>query len=286
MEEHPAVDDRLAARPAELREQLGGRLGEHDVRAEVRQVAGGRRPSRERRVGCQDDLPRAQAAAGSLELVRRAGAHRRHARPLVQRHAGFERRPAQRAHEQPRMDGRALGKEDSAAEDRRRDAACQFVRSEGDRLILATEARGSGHRLLDAGVLRGRSRHLEHPGLAEPDVLAATLGPRPDPRDDLLPRPCELECPLPAEQRQDGRERRPVAVDEASVAAARPVPADLRLKQRHAQLGRALTQRERGPEPRVAAADDRHVRRRVDGESGRRRRIALRRQRLLEPPRG
>ena len=39
VEEHAAVDDRLAAGPADLREQVGRGLGEHDVRAEVREAA-------------------------------------------------------------------------------------------------------------------------------------------------------------------------------------------------------------------------------------------------------
>jgi hypothetical protein len=40
MQKHAPVEDRLAARPPDLLEQLRYRLGQHDVRAEVRHVPG------------------------------------------------------------------------------------------------------------------------------------------------------------------------------------------------------------------------------------------------------
>ena len=49
VEEHPAVGDRLAARPADLREQLRHRLGQDDVAAEGRQPAASRAASRSSR---------------------------------------------------------------------------------------------------------------------------------------------------------------------------------------------------------------------------------------------
>jgi hypothetical protein len=127
---------------------------------------------------------------------------------------------------------------------------------------------------------------VQHPAFAQPDVLAARLGERADPRDDLLAGTRERERILLAEQRDEGGDRRPVAVAEAAVAAARAVAADLGLEQRDPELGRTLAQRERRPEAGVAAADDGDVRGRIPFEARRRRRIALRRQRLLEPPRG
>ena len=77
------------------------------------------------------------------------------------------------------MDGRALGVEDAAAEDRRGDAPATSSARQRDRLLRPTDARRGGRRLLDRGVLRRRGGHLEHPGLAQPDVLPAT--PRPTP---------------------------------------------------------------------------------------------------------
>ncbi len=128
-----------------------------------------------------------------------------------------------------------FGIEDAAArktgeETRSRD----FLRRERDGLVGASHPRGGRDRLLDGSILRRRGRHLEHPALAQPDVLAARLGPGADAGDDLLPRARELERPLFAEHREDRGEGAPVAVDEAAVAAARPVPADLRLEQRDA----------------------------------------------------
>ncbi len=46
VEEHPPVDDRFAAGPADLAQKLRHRLGEHDVRAEVRHVPAHGPPAR------------------------------------------------------------------------------------------------------------------------------------------------------------------------------------------------------------------------------------------------
>jgi len=138
------------------------------------------------------------------------------------------------------MDGRALGVEDARPEDRRRDPLCHLLGRERDRVLGAANARGRGHRLVDDGILRGRGRHLEHAALDQPHVLASRLGPGADPRDDALALPGELERPLLAEQRQDRGKGAPIAMDEAAVAAARPVPADLGLEERDAELGRLL----------------------------------------------
>ena len=99
VDEHAPVDDRLAARPVDLLEQLGHRLGQHDVRAEVRQAPRGRPPAGERGVRRKHDLGRAQRAARRRDL---AVAHAQRGRLLVDRHAGRERVAAQRAHEQAR----------------------------------------------------------------------------------------------------------------------------------------------------------------------------------------
>jgi len=73
-------------------------------------------------------------------------------------------------------------------------------------------------------------------------------------------------------------------VAEAAVAPARSPPAVVGLEDDDVEPGLAFLQGERGPETRVAAADDRDVGLGVTFE--RRRRIAAeaRGERLLEPP--
>jgi len=73
-------------------------------------------------------------------------------------------------------------------------------------------------------------------------------------------------------------------VAEAAVAPARAPPAVVGLEDDDVEPGLAFLQGERGPETRVAAADDRDVGLGVTFE--RRRRIAAeaRGERLLEPP--
>src|SRR4029077_20821953 len=105
-------------------------------------------------------------------------------------------------------------------------------------------------------------------------------------RSDWLAGGGEWKPLLLTQHGEDRGERAPVAVDEAAVPAARPVPADLRLQDRDAQLRRLLAQRERRPEAGVPAADDCDIRGRIARERGCRHRIALARKRVLQPPRG
>jgi hypothetical protein len=73
-------------------------------------------------------------------------------------------------------------------------------------------------------------------------------------------------------------------VEEAAVAPARAAAALVGLEDDDVEPGLAFLQRERGPEPRVAPADDRDVGLGVTLE--RRRRLAAKAcgERLLEPP--
>jgi hypothetical protein len=85
---------------------------------------------------------------------------------------------------------------------------------------------------------------------------------------------------LAAELVAQARQVAPVAVDEAAVAPARAAAAVLRFEQDDVEPGLALFQRQRGPEARVAAADDDDIGLGVPLE--RRRRLI--RAGLLEPP--
>jgi len=68
VQEHSPVDDRLAARPADLVEQLGHGFSQDDVAAEVRQRTGERPPARRGGVDGEYDLTRAHPAAREREL--------------------------------------------------------------------------------------------------------------------------------------------------------------------------------------------------------------------------
>jgi len=96
VEEHPPVDDRLAGGPADLLEQLGFRLGEHDIRAEVREAPPRGTPPGQRRIRRQHDLGRAQHTVRGRHL---SVAHTQGRRALVHRDAGRDRSTAQRTHE-------------------------------------------------------------------------------------------------------------------------------------------------------------------------------------------
>jgi len=125
VDEHAAVDDRLAARPVDLLEQLRHRLGQHDVRAKVRQAACSGSPRRKCGVRRKHDLGRAQHPVRRCDL---AVADAQRGRLLVDRHAGGKRVAPQRAHEQAGMHGRAVAEVDAASEDGRAHALRDLVR--------------------------------------------------------------------------------------------------------------------------------------------------------------
>ena len=151
-------------------------------------------------------------------------------------------------------------------------------------LLFDAERSHGLDRTLDAGVFGLAGRDLEHAALAEPDVLAVALAERAHRRHDAGRSVCELQRGTVSQHASERRQRRPVAMQEPSVPAARPV-ADLAcLEQRHGERGVALAQREGRPEPRVPTADDRDVH--VDRPVERRRYLcASVDSRLLEPPR-
>ena len=249
VDEHAAVDDRLPAGPVDLLEQLRDGLGEHDVRAEVREAARGGPPARERGVRREHDLGRTQSPVRRRDL---AVAHAQRRRLLVDRHACSEHVASQRAHEQPGMHGRSVAEVDAGPKDGRADALRQLVRRQRDGFLRMADARGRFDGALDRAVLRGRGRDVESPTLAQPDVVTECSHGRHDP----LARAAKTKRILLAEHGQDGRERRPVAVAEAAVPPARPGAADLGLDERDTQIRVAFAQGQRRPQAGVAAADD------------------------------
>ena len=112
VEEHAAVRDRLAARPADLLEQLRDRLRQDDSTAE-RRLPPADRPARRPRVQREHDFGRAD---GSGRCIEPSGLDRGHGRVLVELDVGIPSGPLQRQREPRRLHRRAVAKEDAAAE--------------------------------------------------------------------------------------------------------------------------------------------------------------------------
>src|SRR5439155_23475685 len=128
-------------------------------------------------------------------------------------------------------------------------------------------------------------RDAQPPTPARPPVDPAPLAELADPGNDPVRDPRERERSLVAEPLAKPREVAPVAMHEPAVAAARTSAALVRLEHDDAQVGVTLLQRERRPEARVAAADDRDVGLCVTVERrGRLRVTPLGGERLLQPP--
>ena len=117
VEEHAPVGDRLAARPAEaLLQQVGYRLRQDDVGAELRERARGGAPAGECRVRREHDVAGADRPFGRLhDSVAHAGGGCVLVGSLDAR---GERPPAERPRESSRLHGRAFAEEDAAAEPR------------------------------------------------------------------------------------------------------------------------------------------------------------------------
>src|SRR5437868_8172381 len=175
------------------------------------------------------------------------------------------------------MDRAALAEEDAATEARRATALGHLRTEERDSLLLDTECSCGSDLGVESGVLRGGGGDLEHPRAAEPDVDAELLHGR----DRALGCARDGEGTLVAEPRAKPREVRPVTVEEASVATARPVAAPRCLEEHDAKRRLPAPQRQPRPESGVAASDDRDVGLDLAFE----RRLGRIGRRLLPPPR-
>ena len=276
MEEHAPVDDRLAAGPADLVEQLRHGLGQHDVAPELRQPAREPDASRQSSVRREHDL--AAPGPGPRGVSTR--------RPSI-RTTGVRSWRAMPASSTAARSARASRAGCTVAPSRKRTpprnaASCSAPRPRrprGHGLLRARRARAAATARATTCVLRRRRRHLEHPGLAQPHVLAERAHGR---------------------QRSRRRRGRP-RVRPSSPRTARAQPSTLHqpwrkppfrpLGPRPTVSASSSATRSSGARsfsasavqsPHVAAADDRDVR--VDVARERRRRLVGRG--FLEPPDG
>ena len=173
-----------------------------------------------------DDAARpSRASLSRTRVTRRALEHLDPASIAARRSASTSRAGCTVAPSRKKTPLRKRGESQRAATSSRRAA----------RLLLDAELARGLDRALDAGVLGRRRRHVQHPALAQPDVLAAALAERAHRRHDPGRRVRELQRGAVSQHAPERRQRRPVAVQEAAVAAARPVADLARLEQRHAQ---------------------------------------------------
>ncbi len=112
---------------------------------------------------------------------------------FVQLDTGVDDGTPQCVHEACRLHSRALREVDAAAEDRRPDSLGDTVRVESYRLLACSHFGCSGNGSVDRIVLGRRSRHHQHSGLTQPDVLPARLAERTHGRHDSLPGARELQ---------------------------------------------------------------------------------------------
>ncbi len=278
VEEHAGVHDPLAARPADLGEEVGHRLGQDDVAPEDGQPAADRPPVGRSGVRRDDHVRRGH---GAPVRVQRAVTAQRRGRSLVQLHA---RRRAR--HGEVRARG-ALDAPSPRPGRRRRGGSVGRSRARAARPPRrdVPTARAASTCSSTTASCDGVVETWSIPASLQPRVLAAPFEERADSGHDQVACAAELQRCAVAEERAQRGEVRPVAVTEAAVAAARPEAAELRFEQRDAQRRVTLAQRERRPQPCVAAADDRDVRLEVVRErcgalAGRRRREATTRARF------
>ena len=218
VQEHAAVDDRLAAGPADLLEQLRHRLGQHDVAAEDGHAGGasGLQPAAAA-LTRDDDLPGARPAPAPSSTTP--------SRDVVTRECSCSSRaardrPAQCPHEPGRLHGRAVAEEDALAEDAASGCACassSAVRSTASSGTPSSRAASTSS--LDRLVLRRRGRDPQHPALAQPDIRPRAR------RRRARPGRC---APRRARDREARRRRRSVRAAAADGSSSRGTKPPLR----------------------------------------------------------
>ncbi len=190
--------------------------------------------------------------AGKLE---HAGADARHSRALVELDPCREHRTPERPHEPPRLDAGRVGNSAPRRNTGDRQRSASSSRESGTARSGTPSSSAARAASVDRLVLAGCSRDLEHPRLLQPDVLTE----RTDRRDRTLRRPGQCERALVADTGAEPAEGTPVRLEEPAVSAAGAEPDELGLDHGHVQCRVALLQGQRGPQPGVAAADDRDV---------------------------
>ena len=212
-------------------EQLRHRLGEDDGAAEVR-LAAAERPARAPHVQGEHDLACPDDAGRGLEP---SGPDGGNGRVLEQLDAAVDRCALQRKREAGRLHGRTVTEVGGPAEARRVTATPRLGRIEQLRLLLDAELVRGLDGVLDPGVLGFPGRHTQQPALAEPDVFAAALAECAHLRHDPGRGVRQLQSRAVTQNAAQRRQRRPVAVEEAPVASARPVADLARFEERDAQ---------------------------------------------------
>ena len=222
VDHRPRVGDALAARPAQLGDHVGDRLGDHHV------TGGDGEPPAQLAVAGQRRAGREHGGAGAHAArdrcaPRRPGPPRSAAGPASPRRWSTPRCVKARAKPERqacRLDSGGRRVEGPGAEDRRVAAGPHL--GLGERLAGARDAQlraGVGDRL--PGAVVGRSRgDLKVAAGAVPGVHPLFAAPASDPLDCLLCRPCEPQRGAVAEAPSKRRQAEPHRVHEAAVAPA------------------------------------------------------------------
>ena len=225
VQREPGVAEALPAGPADLRERVGDRLGEHDVRGPRHQ------PTTERWPGCRpgvernDDLVRADDPRPD----RRRGPHdatleRGRPRALMDGDPALQRCRPKRPREASRLDRRPLAHEHAAAEDRRRDPLTDLRGRQLHELVGDTETLARLDGLAPATVLGGRSTRGQGASLAVPDVGAALGSPVPDRVDGARDGPRHAQRLRVAEVLDERRQLVPPGVTKPPLRPDGPPP--------------------------------------------------------------
>ena len=249
--------------PADLGEQLGDRLGDDDVAPERRQRTARRAPCRSStRWRRRRPPPPARTPPGVVQLRRRGCASPACPRTRATPAASAARRSARTSTSGLRP-SRRRGRSTPRAEDRRAQRSATSSRES------ATTSSGCPTAAA-AATARGRSPRPAREGGA--DTISIPASRR---RTSAACRSANARTPgtiasaarasrtasVVAQHGPRRRERRPVPVEKAAVAAARPRAADIGLEERDQRSpGVALAQRQRGPEACISPADDCDVR--------------------------
>ena len=278
--ERAAVDDRFAARPAELVEHIRDRLRENDVarrECEREPVAG---ESRSRRVDGQHGRARAYATQSCLDAA--VAMNPRDLRPLMHVDAALEDARAEAERESRRLDGCVEAIQLTTEEERRRTSRPHIVGRHRHDFLRSAEGRGDSDGLVSRPELRLRGCDPEHRRFAEPGVDVVDLAPRADSTHRVLRRTADGERRCVSRLLAQRRRITPERLAEAAVPSARPVSADAGLEHQHVQLGFELAELPGRPETEIPAADDDDVGPGVAFERRTRRDVSC----LLQPPAG
>ena len=277
------VPDRLAGRPADLGQTLGGGRGEDDVGTAQSETPVELRQRRKPGAAGEHDCPGAHRPAWRRRTCGRSAFQTRHRRRLEDPRSLPEHDTTQATRESGRLHGRLGGREHAAARVRKPDALGDLRCGELHDPIAEPQPAHGLEPAAPGVVLGRRGGEPEVAAARVPGVDTVALAPGADFRHAVEGRLEQLDGSFLAEPR-DELLQSPEASAEAAVAPARPTAADVALDHDDVEARLELEQAMRGPQPGVAAADDQDVR--SDVPPQRRARLAqVRGERLEQPPR-